>query len=277
VSALACRTLRSAALAASAERALRGELAAYPKPGLVSHRDTGSHADMSAVHFERSIDSLRPYFTAVTRAGAQDADFETLRELGLRAERTMMCATGGVNTHRGAIFALGLLLAAAGGDADAGEGSLGERVRARWGDALLRHRTVPGSHGAGARRRHGAGGALREAAAGFPSVYRVGLPGLRAAARRSGDPRRAAVHAFFCLLAVVEDTNLLHRGGPAGLAWARARARAFLDEGGAFAADWERRAIDVHRAFVARRLSPGGCADLLAATLLVDELERRTP
>ena len=260
-----------AALAASAERALREELAAYPKPGLVSHRDSGSHADMTAWHFERSIEALRPYFAAVAQAGARGAGFDALRVLGVRAEHAMLRATGGVNTHRGAIFALGLLVAAAAGRED---GPLGERVRARWGDALLRHRGPPGSHGDTARRRHGAGGALREAAAGFPSVYRVGLPGLRAAAWRTGDARRASVHAFFCLLADVEDTNLLHRGGAAGLAWARTRARAVLDGGGAFAADWERRAIDVHLDFVERRLSPGGCADLLAATLLVDGLER---
>lgn len=258
-------------LAASAERALREELAAYPKPGLVSHRDRGSHADMTAWHFERSIDALRPYFGEVAHAGARGAGFDTLRALGVRAERTMLHATGGVNTHRGAIFALGLLVAAAAGPDD---GPLGERVRTRWGDALLRHRSPAGSHGDAARQRYGAGGALREAAAGFPSVYRVGLPGLRAAARRTGDARRAAVHAFFCLLAEVEDTNLLHRGGAAGLAWARARATTFLEGGGALAADWERRALDVHVDFVERRLSPGGCADLLAATLLVDALER---
>lgn len=260
-----------AVLAAGAERALREELAAYPKPGLVSHRDSGSHADMTAWHFERSIDALRPYFAAVALAGARGAGFDTLRGLGVRAEHAMLRATGGVNTHRGAIFALGLLVAAAAGPEG---GPLGERVRARWGDALQRHRRPPGSHGDTARRRHGAGGALREAAAGFPSVYRVGLPGLQAAARRTGDARRASVHAFFCLLAEVEDTNLLHRGGEAGLAWARTRARAFLDGGGVFAADWERRAIEVHRGFVERRLSPGGCADLLAATLLVDGTER---
>ncbi|HYF58204.1 MAG TPA: triphosphoribosyl-dephospho-CoA synthase [Burkholderiaceae bacterium] len=266
---------RSAALAASAERALRAELAAYPKPGLVSHRDDGSHDDMSAVHFERSIEALRPHFTAIAEAGARDADLGALRELGVRAERAMLLATGGVNTHRGSIFALGLLLAAAAGPEDGA--SLGARVRARWGDELLRHPTDPGSHGGTARRRHGAGGALREAAAGFASVYGTGLPGLRAARRATGDPARAAVHAFFGLLAVVEDTNLLHRGDAAGLAWARAQARAFLDDGGAIADGWERRAVGVHRAFVERRLSPGGCADLLAATLMVDELERDAP
>lgn len=261
------------ALAASAERALREELAVYPKPGLVSHHDSGSHVDMTAWHFERSIDALRPYFVEVARAGARGAAFETLRALGVGAEQAMLRATAGVNTHRGAIFALGLLVAAAAGPDD---GPLGERVRARWGDALRGHSSPPGSHGDTARRRHGAGGALREAAAGFPSVYHVGLPGLRAAARRTGDARRASVHAFFCLLAAVEDTNLLHRGGAAGLEWARTRARAFLDGGGVFAADWERSAVDVHLRFVERRLSPGGCADLLAATLLVDALEQAT-
>ncbi|MGI0503638.1 triphosphoribosyl-dephospho-CoA synthase, partial [Burkholderia sp. ZZQ-2] len=101
-------------IAELAERSLVLEIETYPKPGLVSHVDTGSHTDMDAATFARSAAVLRPYFAELADAGARDADMAVLRKIGLRAEHAMLAATGGVNTHRGAIFGLGLLCAAAG-------------------------------------------------------------------------------------------------------------------------------------------------------------------
>ncbi|TCQ08459.1 ATP:dephospho-CoA triphosphoribosyl transferase [Sphingomonas sp. PP-CC-3A-396] len=72
------------------------------------------------------------------------------------------------------------------------------------------------------------------------------------------------------LIVGVDDTNLLYRGGAEGLAFAQRQARAFLDAGGVDAADWRERAIKIHHAFTARRLSPGGCADLLAMALFIE-------
>ncbi len=85
----------------------------------------------------------------------------------------------------------------------------------------------------------------------------------------TGDDAAARVQACFALIAVLDDTNLLHRGGSAGLRFAQAAARDFLAAGGVGQADWLHRAVAVHRAFVARRLSPGGAADLLAMSLFV--------
>jgi triphosphoribosyl-dephospho-CoA synthase len=87
------------------------------------------------------------------------------------------------------------------------------------------------------------------------------------------DLNAARVQAFFSLLAAVEDTNLLHRGGAAGLAFSQQKARNFLLEGGIDQSDWSAQAEQIHAAFVARRLSPGGCADMLAITLFLDNLE----
>ena len=106
--------LLSSLVALEAIRSLYAELALYPKPGLVSLVDNGSHDDMDATTFMRSIASLRSYFRQITQAGAGDADFPALAALGIAAERHMLTATGGVNTHRGAIFCLGLLCAAGG-------------------------------------------------------------------------------------------------------------------------------------------------------------------
>ncbi|MDS0805889.1 triphosphoribosyl-dephospho-CoA synthase, partial [Burkholderia cenocepacia] len=87
------------------------------------------------------------------------------------------------------------------------------------------------------------------------------------------DPEAAGVAACFALIAVADDTNLLHRGGQDGLDFARATARAFVACGGVRARNWRLRATAAHRAFVARRLSPGGAADLLAMSVFVDALE----
>ncbi|MEE7456094.1 hypothetical protein MRSR164_04535 [Methylobacterium radiotolerans] len=123
--------------------------------------------------------------------------------------------------------------------------------------------------------RDGKRRAPAEAAAGFPSLYRVGLPALRRGRQaRPGDAEAARVEACLALVAHVEDTNLLHRGGPAGFAFARAEAARFIAEGGVAQPDWRERAEALHRAFVARNLSPGGAADLLAMTLFVDGIER---
>ena len=117
-----------------------------------------------------------------------------------------------------------------------------------------------------------------EAAQGFPSVYKVGLPALRRGARDApGDNEAARIEACFALIAALEDTNLLHRGGLPGLRFARRAARDFLAEGGVRRPDWRARARSVHESFVARRLSPGGSADLLAMTLFIDSLESEVP
>ncbi|QJR11926.1 2-(5''-triphosphoribosyl)-3'-dephosphocoenzyme-A synthase [Usitatibacter rugosus] len=264
------RAVDARRIGARASRALIAELRAYPKPGLVSLVDTGSHADMDASHFLRSAFVLRRSFAEFARAGASGASFDALRRIGVAAEVAMTRATGGVNTHRGAIFAIGLLAAAAGARARSGmmdDATLGDVVRDRWGDNIAAHRRDPASHGSRVQRRCGTGGAQAEAAAGFPTVFTVALPAFRDARARGAAHPEAKIEAFFALLACVEDTNLIHRGGPEGLAFAQGSARDFLAAGGVHAPDAMTRAQSIHHAFIARRLSPGGSADLLAATL----------
>ncbi|WP_019903715.1 triphosphoribosyl-dephospho-CoA synthase MdcB [Methylobacterium sp. 77] len=272
-------------IARLAVEALRLEVDTYPKPGLVSHVDSGSHADMNAGTFRASARALAPFFDELACAGAAGAGMSALRRIGIEAETAMRQATGGVNTHRGAIFGLGLLTSAAGALSSAARafaagtcrlrpGALGRHVRDHHGAAILAGPIMLHAPGAVARRRYGVGGAPAEAAAGFPTLYAVGLPALhRARQRRPGDEEAARVEACFTLIAELEDTNLLHRGGEAGYAFARASAAAFLADGGVARTDWRARAEAIHHDFVARRLSPGGSADLLAMTLFVDALE----
>jgi triphosphoribosyl-dephospho-CoA synthase len=267
------RTLSADAIGALATSCLRREVETWPKPGLVSYVDNGSHADMDAAMLRRSAGVLQPFFAALAAAGAEGASMGRLRAIGIAAEAEMLSATGGVNTHRGAIFGLGLLCAAAGLEDPGGE-TLGASVRRRFGHAIAEGPVPPHSHGARAGRLYGARGARGEAAGGFPSVYDIGAPALAEGRRLApDDPEAPRVQAIFALIAAVTDTNILHRGGAEGLAFARARAKAFLQRGGVGAPDWRAVGARIHAEFVARRLSPGGSADLLAMSLFVHEFE----
>jgi triphosphoribosyl-dephospho-CoA synthase len=151
---------------------------------------------------------------------------------------------------------------------------LGDVVVRLWGRNILDGPVLLHSHGGKARRIYGAGGARAEAAQGFPSVYEIGLPALqRGALVAPGDVEAARVQTCFALIAALEDTNLLHRGGLPGLRYAQSAARVFLDNGGVGTPDWRERANVVHQSFVTRGLSPGGSADLLAMTLFVQACE----
>jgi triphosphoribosyl-dephospho-CoA synthase len=265
------------AIAAIAVRCLLRELETWPKPGLVSHVDSGSHSDMNFGTFQRSAAAIRPYLHALAEAGAKGCGMARLRIIGLEAETAMFAATGGVNTHRGTIFGLGLLCAAAGAKAGGLADPtmpLGDVVMRLWGRNILDGPVLLHSHGGKARRIYGAGGARAEAAQGFPSVYEIGLPALqRGALVAPGNVEAARVQTCFALIAALEDTNLLHRGGLPGLRYAQSAARVFLDNGGVGTPDWRERANVVHQSFVTRGLSPGGSADLLAMTLFVQACE----
>jgi triphosphoribosyl-dephospho-CoA synthase len=267
-------------------RSLYREAALAPKPGLVSPGSQGSHRDMDFSTFLRSLQALRPYFPAIAACGLQRPGFARLRVLGIEVEADMLAATGGVNTHRGAIFNLGLLCAAAGRLIADGEtpraATACQSVKNNWAaDILDGLATLPAasqsklSHGLEIARRYGTGGARQEAASGFPAALEIGLPAYRRILGATGDGELAAVQALFALIAELDDTNLLWRGGPAGLASGRRAASEFLAAGGVLADDWREHAAAIDRDFVARDLSPGGSADLLGVTLFLAELDGR--
>lgn len=244
--------------------ALYDELALAPKPGLVSFVDSGSHSDMDATTFMRSLFALRHYFARIAMLGAAGASFESLETLGAAAEARMLQATGGINTHRGAVFTLGLICAAAGSR---------QRLMNLWGDALrARRQRASASNGQRAARTLGLRSAGEEAAMGFPSVFECAVPALAKARRQGLDDQGARLQTLFHIIAQLEDTNLAHRGGLAGLRFAQSQARQFLDAGGADRPDAIAHAQRIHQAFIARRLSPGGAADVLAAAGLIERL-----
>jgi len=273
-----CNSLGAAGIGRAAALALHDELSLTPKPGLVTLIDRGSHDDMDANTFMRSLFALGPYFVAITRAGACLAPFGELERLGIEAESRMLAATGGVNTHRGAIFMVGLLCASAGA-ASQESGHALEPARLRdvlglhWSDALIaRSRRVSTLPGGIAARQHGLRSASEEAALGFPVLFEVAVPALASALARGLTPRQARLDTLFHVMAVLDDSNLAHRGGMAGLRHAQRSAGRFLAAGGAARPDALMEAKTIGDDFVRRRLSPGGAADTLAAACWVSRV-----
>ncbi|MCC8616420.1 triphosphoribosyl-dephospho-CoA synthase MdcB [Xanthomonas vesicatoria] len=257
--------------------ALHAELACAPKPGLVTPFDSGSHADMDASTFLRSLFALRGYFVAIAQAGSDNAPFARLRDLGIAAEAAMLRATGGINTHRGAIFSLGLLTAQAArlrvahGHRPSAE-AVCDGVQ-MWRTALHAAPLDPRSNGQRVRAQHKVGGVREQAVAGYPLLREIALPSLRAALDSGATQDAALAQTLMQLVAQVDDLNLLHRGGAEGLAYAKAQARSFLDAGGVAQPGWRDQLSSIGTQFVARRLSPGGSADLLACAWFLHRQE----
>jgi triphosphoribosyl-dephospho-CoA synthase len=265
----------AAALAARAVRALIEEALLTPKPALVDRRGPGAHRDLDLGKLLRSACALRESFERMAlEAQGASADLplrERLGALGRQGERAMLAATGGSNAHRGAIWVLGLLVAAR-ALADSGA-TAHEVVEIAARLARLPDRYAPplASHGARACREFGVGGARGEAAAAFPHVTEVGLPALTAARRRGATESCARLDALLAIMSSLDDTCLLHRGGWAAVEAARSGARRVLSLGGSGSAAGGAALAALDAELLRRNASPGGCADLLAACLFLDE------
>ncbi|GAB2863424.1 triphosphoribosyl-dephospho-CoA synthase [Actinoallomurus bryophytorum] len=264
----------AAFLADLAVRALREEARLSPKPGLVDPRGSGAHDDMDVPLLLTSAEALRSTFRSVADAARLMAAGAGLREelgrLGREGDRTMLRTTRGVNTHRGALWALGLLVAAA---PDASNEREAARGAARL--AALPDRHLPAgaaSHGERVRRRYGVRGARGEAEAAFPHVVEVALPRLRRARAAGFAEGIARLDALLGIMSLLDDTCVLHRGGVEGLRVVRLGAARVLAEGGPGTDSGHACLLELDERLRARRLSPGGSGDLLAAALFLDSV-----
>jgi len=272
----------AAQISDAAVNALLEEVHTTPKPGLVDQRNNGSHPDMDLPLFVASANALRPYFTQCAAIGQSTADltppevFPFLREAGLEAEETMLAATGGVNTHKGAVYTLGILCAAVARLRHMGEllsaadrvFSLCAQIAGTAAEGDLTHAPAD-TAGLRCYRELGIRGIRGEMADGLPSLSKIALPAFREALVRGYSRNHAGAITLLHLVAHVQDTTLYHRGGAAGAAFAATAAKQLL-EAHPFPSAGQIEALD--DAFIARRLSPGGCADLLAAAYFLDGL-----
>jgi triphosphoribosyl-dephospho-CoA synthase len=198
---------------------------------------------------------------------------EAIGLIGREGEEVMLATTGGVNTHRGAIWALGLLVAAAALEPEStATGSITLRA-ARL--ALLDDRYAPRplSHGAQVAQRYGARGAREEAQLGFPAVIQRALPQLKRSRAAGHGEQSARLDALLAIMTNLADTCVLYRAGEQGLQTMQLGAQAVLDAGGSASLAGRRRLHDLDEQLIALNASPGGAADLLAACLFIDRIE----
>jgi triphosphoribosyl-dephospho-CoA synthase len=260
-----------------ARQALVAEAELSPKPGLVDRRGSGSHSDLSLDIMRRSASAIAPFFTDMAVASQSISMGPALRStvaaIGRAAEAAMLEVTNGSNSHRGAIWVLGLLVTAA----SQGSNSTPEDIARDAGLlALLPDRAQPHlvSHGDVVKARYGATGARGEAYSGFPHVVHVGLPALRAARRRGCTETNSRLCALLKIMVRLEDTCVLYRGGAQALIAVQKGAAGVLAAGGPGSVMGDEAIRRLDREFIDRRVSPGGSADLLSSTLFLDALER---
>lgn len=263
------------AIAQAACRALLYEVNVTPKPGLVDRKNNGSHRDMDIFTFADSACTLYPYFKScavqgLTAEGTEQELFSSLRPLGREAEEQMKRATDGVNTHKGAIFSMGIFCAAAGRMLD-------EEYSDRKFSALcaqMCHHLLEDftgiekkqtlSYGEKLYQRYGITGIRGEAAQGFPSVFEIGLPKLEQELSSGKDFNQAGICVLLHLISQVQDTNILTRSDKQTLDWAQSRAKNVLETGAQIS-----EVMQLDREFIQKNISPGGCADLLALCFFI--------
>lgn len=263
-------------LAVLATGCLLEEANLTPKPGLVDQRGSGAHHDLTLDLLERSAHSLTPTFYALAlqswRRPADIALRQLVGRLGREGEAQMMRETGGVNTHRGAIWALGLLVSASA--MCGGEGSLHQVVKNAAGLATLPDDAAPRlfSNGQRASSRYRLPGAREEARQGFPHVVRLALPQLRQSRRRGANESEAQLDALMVMMTSLSDTCVLSRAGMTGLNAMQQGAKAVLAAGGVSQSAGRRALARLDADMLALNASPGGAADLLSATLFLDRI-----
>lgn len=269
-----------------ASQALRLEMELTPKPGLVDRANAGAHHDMDLTTFRASLAAISPWFVVFFEQGAQGValparDFlPHLRRSGLDCERAMLAATGGVNTHKGSIFSLGLLCAAAGrlvarGD-DLAHHAVCAEVALMCADLVQRELTVPAAaHSAGERLywQYGLKGARGEAQSGFATARTHGMVPYLSARANGLDEERALLEALLHLMAHNPDTNLVSRGGLSALSLVQVQAMQLLARPCPSTPVRKAQLVAFDQLLIARHLSPGGSADLLAVSWFLASLD----
>lgn len=263
--------------------ALISEVTSTPKPGLVDSANNGAHRDMDVNTFKKSALALRPYFVSFAEYG-YDTRLEPIssvlpmgRKIGMEAEKAMLSATGGVNTHKGIIFSAGLICMALGRLYGLGLGFGADGVcrfvadtvsgisSSDYSDRVLQSKQKL-SNGEKIYKQYGLRGPRGEAESGFTSVRRYGLPFYKECKICGMDDNEAQVRTLLNLMSNIDDTNVINRGGMEASVYVKSRATLIRD-----AAFDEIRLFDLD--LIERNLSPGGCADLLAVTLILHDAE----
>lgn len=280
----------AAEIGIKAWRALLEEVYTTPKPGLVDFYSQGAHKDMDIHTFQRSANALLPYFIYMAEQGytlfcSPEELFCSVRGIGVLAEQAMYRATGGVNTHKGLIFTIGIFCAAAGRclreeNTFLTLESLLHMEQQMVSDTLKRellsiYSGDAVSHGEKNLKKYGTAGVRGEAIRAYPAIVNLAIPTIQKGLVEKKPWNRIKLQTLFTLMSEVEDSNVISRHNPETLLEVKKEAKKFLENGGAYAEDAMERLYQMDMDYTKRNISSGGCADLLAAAIfLVLLLER---
>lgn len=282
-----------------ATQALQAELDTTPKPGLVDKDNNGAHRDMDYALMQRSIDTLHPYFVKLALLGCADAlpTHTSIRDIGIEAEKAMLSATNGVNTHKGALFSMGLAVVAAAHEERKIAANEEQILKERNGgeDVLVSLQTTikalaasfpdtNGTHGSKAKLLSkgttAIKGALDNAREGYEMLFAEWLPFY--IERRKERDAHTLHKTLLRIMCDLDDTNVIYRTDLATAEEVKQEARALLDSFSKAhtAEDKEKRIAaellalkDMDKRYTARNISPGGAADMLSLTIFIGSIQ----
>lgn len=248
-----------------ATQALQAELDTTPKPGLVDKDNNGAHRDMDYALMQRSIDTLHPYFVKLALLGFADTlpSHTSIRDIGIEAEKAMLAATNGVNTHKGALFSMGLAVVAAVHEKNTD--SLQTTIKA----LAACFPDTNGTHGSKAKLLSkgttAIKGALDNAREGYEMLFAEWLPFY--IERRKERDAYTLHKTLLRIMCDLDDTNVIYRTDLATAEEVKQEARALLD-------NFSKAALkDMDRRYTARNISPGGAADMLSLTAFIGSIQ----
>ena len=256
-----------------ASMALQAELDTTPKPGLVDRNDNGAHRDMDYALMHRSIQALHPYFVRLAQIGFDNPQprHDEIQQVGIEAEQAMFNATGGVNTHKGALFSIGLAAVALGGMACSNNAQLHSLSNSIASLASLFPDTS-GTHGSKAKANNKLKGALDNAREGYTQLFKAWLPFyLDRLAEGDGYALHKTLLRIMCDL---DDTNIVYRTSMETMQEVQAEARRMLEhipETTHFEAALQAMNTD----YIRRNISPGGSADMLSLVVFLSNVVRK--
>lgn len=282
-----------------ATQALQAELDTTPKPGLVDKDNNGAHRDMDYALMQRSIHTLHPYFVQLALLGCADAlpTHTSIRDIGIEAEKAMLSATNGVNTHKGALFSMGLAVVAAAHEERKIAANEEQILKERNGgeDVLVSLQTTikalaasfpdtSGTHGSKAKLLSkgttAIKGALDNAREGYEMLFAEWLPFY--IERRKEHDAHTLHKTLLRIMCDLDDTNVIYRTDLATAEEVKQEARALLDSFSKAhtAEDKEKRIAaellalkDMDKRYTARNISPGGAADMLSLTIFIGSIQ----
>lgn len=273
-----------------ATKALLYEVSATPKPGLVDRYNSGAHKDMDFFSFLNSSIALIDHFRQCTMAGLNFSEedytllLKNIRPIGIEAEKNMFNATGGINTHKGLVFSIGIIAAAAGlhykkhRNENILATEISELVKLITKDITIELREIEEkedlTYGERLYLKYGVKGIRGEVEEGFQTVLEYALPAFKTLIKEDKHINDILIQVLLHLMANTEDSNILGRHDMETLEFAKSKAKAALSHGGIFTYYGKLYVEEMDKSFIQKNISPGGSADLLAITIMLYMLEK---